>query len=213
MINAQIPMPANSLEAKMKRIIVVTLMLLLVVSGATFAADSKTGKRTVSVSQRNVYRINPGDILSIVTWKEEDFTIEEILVRVDGKISFPLLNDVQAAGLTPLMLKDIIESGLKSYVSNPVVTVTVVDPQSQRFYILGEVENTGEYPIVKNLTVMQAFAIAGGFTEWAEKDEIVLVRYEGGKRKVYKIDYKDMAKGKNLEQDLLLKADDTIIVP
>jgi polysaccharide export outer membrane protein len=206
-------MQINLLEAVMKSIITGTLIILLVLTGSGFAADSKTGKSTATVSQKSVYKINPGDILSVVTWKEEDFTIEQILVRTDGKISFPLLNDVQAAGLTPLMLKDVIESGLKSYVSNPVVTVTVVDPQSQRFYILGEVENTGEYPIVKNLTVMQAFAIAGGFTEWAEKDEIVLVRYESGKRKVYRIDYKDMAKGKNLEQDLLLKADDTIIVP
>ncbi len=197
----------------MKYIIVAAIMILATVSMPTFAADSQPGEGTMTVSQGAVYKINPGDILNIVTWKEADFTIEQILVRVDGKISFPLLNDVQASGLTPLMLKDVIENGLKSYVSNPVVTVTVVNPQSQKFYILGEVENTGEYPIVKNLTVMQAFAIAGGFTEWAEKDEIVLVRYEGGKRKVYKIDYKAMAKGKKLEQDVLLKADDTIIVP
>lgn len=193
----------------MKKIIVAMLiMIFFAVSAPTNAAE---GPATVPL--KTVYKINPGDILKIVTWKEEDFTIEQILVRVDGKISFPLLNDVQAAGLTPLMLKDIIENGLKNYVSNPVVTVTVVDPKSQKFYILGEVKNTGEYPIVKNLTVMQAFAVAGGFTEWAEKDEIILVRNESGKRKVYRIDYKDMAKGKNLEQDLLLKADDTIIVP
>ena len=197
----------------MKHMIVAILLIVTAVSGSSFAADTKPSEGSTSVPQKGVYKINPGDILNIVTWKEVDFTIEQILVRVDGKISFPLLNDVQAAGLTPLMLKDVIENGLKSYVSNPVVTVTVVNPQSQKFYILGEVKNTGEYPIVKNLTVMQAFAIAGGFTEWAEKDEIVLVRYEGAKRKVYKIDYKAMAKGKNLDQDVMLKADDTIIVP
>jgi len=192
----------------MKNIFAAILIILIAVPVLSYAAEG-----TTAVSQKGVYKINPGDILNIVTWKEEDFTIEQILVRVDGKISFPLLNDVQAAGLTPLMLKDIIENGLKNYVANPVVTVTIVDPQSQKFYILGEVKNTGEYPIVKNLTVMQAFAIAGGFTEWAEKDEIVLVRYVGGNRKVYKIDYKAMAKGKKLEQDVSLKADDTIIVP
>ena len=197
----------------MKHMIIVLLALVIFLPGQSLAAESKSGQESVSVPQKAVYKINPGDVLSIVTWKEADFTVEKILVRVDGKISFPLLNDVQAAGLTPLMLKDIIENGLKNFVANPVVTVTVVNPESQKFYILGEVKNTGEYPIVKNLTVMQAFAIAGGFTEWAEKDEIVLVRYEAGKRKVYRIDYKAMAKGKNLEQDLLLKADDTIIVP
>jgi polysaccharide export outer membrane protein len=197
----------------MKHIAVAVLMTLTIVTAPAFAADSKSGEGTVMFQQKTVYKISAGDILRIVTWKEADFSIDEILVRVDGKISFPLLNDVQASGLTPLMLKDVIETGLKNYVANPVVTVTVVNPQSQKFYILGEVQKTGEYPIVKNLTVMQAFAIAGGFTEWASKDEIVLVRNEGGKRKVYKIDYKDMAKGKNLEQDLLLNADDTIIVP
>ena len=197
----------------MKHMIVAILTMVTLLSGISFAADSKSGREEVSVPVKTAYKISPGDILNIVTWKEADFTIEKVLVRVDGKISFPLLNDVQASGLTPLMLKNVIESGLKNYVANPVVTVAIVDPQSQKFYILGEVKNTGEYPIVKNLTVMQAFAIAGGFTEWAEKDEIVLVRYEGGKRKVYRIDYKAMAKGKKLEQDLLLQADDTIIVP
>jgi polysaccharide export outer membrane protein len=135
------------------------------------------------------------------------------LVRLDGKITFPLLNDVQAAGLTPLMVKDLIESGLKNYVTSPVVTVTVTEPESKKFYILGEIGRTGEYPIVKNLSVLQAFALAGGFTEWAAKDEILLIRIEKGKKKVYKIDYKDMAKGKNLDQDILIKTDDIIIIP
>jgi polysaccharide export outer membrane protein len=201
------------LEANMKHMIVAVLLIFTAMSGASFAANSKQDGVPITVFRKAAYKINPGDILNIVTWKEEDFTIEQILVRIDGKISFPLLNDIQAAGLTPLMLKDVIEKGLKNYVTNPVVTVAVADPQSQRFYILGEVQKTGEYPIIKNLTVMQAFAIAGGFTEWASKNEIILVRYVGGQRKVYKIDYKDMAKGKNLEQDLLLQADDTIIVP
>ena len=159
------------------------------------------------------YVIDSGDILRIVTWKEPDFTLDEILVRIDGKISFPLLNDVQAAGLTPLMLKDIIETGLKNYVATPVVTITVRNPESKKFYILGEIQRTGEYNLVKDITVMQAFAIAGGFTEWASKAEIILIRRESGQRKVYKIDYKDMAKGRNLEQDIFIRAGDTIIVP
>ncbi len=197
----------------MKTFISVLSAIVMLLTGISYAADKKAGEERASAPQKATYKLNSGDILNIVTWKESDFSVEQIIVRIDGKISFPLLNDVQAAGLTPMMLKDVIENGLKNFISNPVVTVSVVDPQSQRFYILGEVAKTGEYPIVKNLTVMQAFAIAGGFTEWAEKDEIVLVRYEGGKRNVYRIDYKAMAKGKNLEDDLLLKADDTIIVP
>jgi polysaccharide export outer membrane protein len=98
-------------------------------------------------------------------------------------------------------------------VTDPVVTVTVVNPASQAFYILGEVVRTGEYPLVKDLSVLQAFALAGGFTEWAEKDEIILIRREGGKRLVFRIDYQELAKGENLDQNLLIVANDTIIVP
>ena len=164
-------------------------------------------------NEESAYKIGAGDILRIVTWKEPDFTLEEVLVRIDGKISFPLLNDVQAAGLTPLMMKDVVESELKTFVSNPVVTVTVVTPASKKFYVLGEVQTTGEYDLVKELTVLQAFALAGGFTEWASKKEIILLRRENGKKIVFKINYKDLAKGKNLKQNVLIKANDTIIVP
>ena len=154
-----------------------------------------------------------GDILEIVTWKEPDFSREEILVRLDGMISFPLLDDVQAAGLTPVQLKKNIEAKLKEYVASPSVTVTIRNAASQRFYILGEVAHTGEYPLVKDLTVLQAFALAGGFTEWASKKEIILFRRENGKEKVIQINYKDIIKNKDFSQNVTIKADDTIIVP
>jgi polysaccharide export outer membrane protein len=178
-----------------------------------FIGNTTAAEKTVPQAKSDSYRIGAGDILRITTWKEADFSLEQILVRTDGKISFPLLNDVQAAGLTPVMLKDVIENGLKAYVTDPVVTVTVVNPASQAFYILGEVQKTGEYPLVKDLSVLQAFALAGGFTEWAQKDEILLIRREGGKRLVYRIDYPELAEGKNLDQNLIIKANDTIIVP
>ncbi|MFZ0612944.1 MAG: polysaccharide biosynthesis/export family protein [Desulfobacterales bacterium] len=178
--------------------------------GEAAAVDSSAASAKAAGA---AYTIGAGDVLRIVTWKEADFSLDTVLVRTDGKISFPLLNDVQAAGLTPMMLKDVLEKGLKNYVSAPVITVAVVNAGSQKFYILGEVTRTGEYPIVKELSVLQAFALAGGFTQWAAKDEILLIRREGGQKKVYKINYKDMAKGKNLEQDLLIRADDTVIVP
>ena len=176
-----------------------------------FAAEQK---QTWSAKDaKNEYRIGAGDILEIITWKEPDFTRDQVLVRTDGKITFPLLNDVQAAGLTPTELKGNIEKGLKNYVENPIVTVNVRDPQSQKFYILGEVVNTGEYPLAKNLTVLQAFALAGGFTEWASKKEIILLRNEDGKDKIYRINYKEITKGEDFSQNLQLRADDTIIVP
>jgi polysaccharide export outer membrane protein len=187
---------------------------LLTIVGHLLAAEKTTAKQTWSAKDSaQDYQIGAGDILEITTWKEPDFSREEVLVRLDGKLTFPLLNDVQAAGLTTLDLKGVIENGLKAYVANPVVTVNVRQPLSKRFYVLGEVVRTGEYPLVKHLTVLQAFALAGGFTEWASKDEIILLRSENGKEKIYRIDYKDITKGKDLSQNLQLQADDTIIVP
>jgi polysaccharide export outer membrane protein len=159
------------------------------------------------------YQIGIGDVLEITTWKEPDFTRPNVMVRPDGKISFPLVNDFPAAGLSPMELKYNLENALKAYVSHPVVTVTVANPVSQKFYILGEVVRTGEYPLVKHLTVLQAFALAGGFTEWASKKEIILLRHEGGKDKIYRINYEGIADGKDFNQNLKLKTDDTIIVP
>ena len=161
----------------------------------------------------DAYKIGSGDILEIITWKEPDFTRGDVLVRIDGKISFPLLGDVQAAGQTPYEIQKDIERGLKNYVESPVVTVTVKNPASQKFYILGEVQKTGEYPIIKGLTVLQAFALAGGFTDWASKKEIILLRYDNGKEKVYNINYKKIVNDKDFSQNIKIQTDDTIIVP
>ena len=181
-----------------------------------FGADksSVSNSESTTAQQEDRYEIGSGDIIDVVTWKEPDFSREQILVRVDGKITLPLLNDLQAAGLTPIELKKDIERRLKGFVANPEVTVTIRTPNSQKFYILGEVVNTGEYPLVKNLTVLQAFAIAGGFTEWASKKEIILLRRKDGKEKIHRINYKSIIKGKEFSKNNLpLKANDTIIVP
>jgi polysaccharide export outer membrane protein len=164
-------------------------------------------------SPKETYRIGAGDILEIVTWKEPDFSRGEVLVRTDGQVSFPLLNDVQAAGRTPLELKQDIEQRLKDYVGTPVVTVTVRTANSQKFYILGEIKGTGEYPLYKSLTVLQAFAMAGGFTDWASKKEIMLLRKVEGQEKIFRVNYKAIVAGDGLNQNVTLQADDTIIVP
>jgi polysaccharide biosynthesis/export protein len=173
----------------------------------------KAGEKWSGWVVADAYKIGSGDILEIVTWKEPDFSRPEVLVRTDGKISFPLLGDVQAAGRTPMEVRQEIQSGLKAYVDNPIVTVTVKKPDSQKFYILGEVQKTGEYPLLKGLTVLQAFAIAGGFTDWASKKEIILLRHENGKDRVYNINYKRIVNDKDFSQNISIKADDTIIVP
>jgi len=158
------------------------------------------------------YKIGIGDMLSIKTWKEEDLSFDAVVVRNDGKITFPLLDDIPAEGLTTVALKQEIQDRLSEFVEAPTVTVTLVNPVSQRYYILGEVQQVGEYPLIKKLTVIQAFALAKGFTEWASKDEIILYRRSGGKETMIKIDYDDIAKGR-LNKDIQLKADDIIIVP
>jgi len=162
---------------------------------------------------KETYLIGSGDILEITTWKEPDFSREAVLVRLDGMITFPLIDDIQARDRTPTQVKQDIEEKLKDYVENPVVTVTIRTSASKSFYILGEVVNTGEYPLVKGLTVLQAFALAGGFTEWASKKEIILMRNEDGKEKIYRVNYKDLIKGKDFSQNIKIQPDDTIIVP
>jgi polysaccharide export outer membrane protein len=188
-------------------VIAMITLLLLSTTSLCFSQSDQSPGSTKS------YIIGNGDVLEIVTWKEPDFTRDEIVVRLDGKISFPLLDDLVAAGRTPTELKVDIQERLKDFVADPNVTVSVRNGASKRFYILGEVIKTGEYPLVKHLTVLQAFAIAGGFTEWASKKEIIVFRREGGKETVIRIDYKDIVKGKDFSQNVEIKADDTIIVP
>ena len=202
----------------MLRKIVLLIGLAMLVACASDIPSVKTlakhdESNPATSTSADSYLIGPGDVLSIDVWKEPDLSRQEILVRTDGKISFPLLNDVQAAGLTPLEMKRNMEAGLKDFISSPFVTVHVRNPESQKIYILGEVQNTGEYPLTKNLTVLQAFALAGGFTEWASKKEIILLRNEGGQDKIYRINYKEITKGRDFSHNIRLKADDTIIVP
>jgi polysaccharide export outer membrane protein len=185
---------------------------------AIVSAETKTKEKindtAVGSEEKNSYRIGVGDILQITTWKEPDFSREQVLVRLDGKISFPLLDDIKAAGRTTYELKRNITSLLKRYLDSPNVTISIREPNSQKFYVLGEVMRTGEYPLLKEMTIMQAFAVAGGFTQWASKKEIVLIRKgEDGKDSVIKIDYRKLAQGSSLDKNIILQANDTIIVP
>lgn len=195
------------------RLVMLSSLFLLFAPCDPAAAQEKPVQAWSARQHGAEYRIGAGDILEISTWKEPDLSRREVLVRVDGKISFPLIGDLQAAGLTPVELTEAIQKGLKEYVASPVVTVTVINPASQRIYVLGEVQRTGEYPIGKNLTVLQAFALAGGFTQWAAKDEIILLRREGGRERIYKINYKDIVRGRDVETNIMLQANDTIVVP
>lgn len=186
-------------------LVLVLFFLMVLTSGKGFSQEETT-------QNSEDYKIGIGDVLKISTWKEADLSFDTVMVRNDGKLTFPLLDDLQAAGRTTMELKQTIQEKLAAFVEAPSVTVTLVDPGSQKYYILGEVQSVGEYPLTKKLTVVQAFALAKGFSEWASKDEIILVRKGQGQEKLIKIDYDDITDG-NLKADILLQADDIIIVP
>jgi polysaccharide biosynthesis/export protein len=158
------------------------------------------------------YVIGGQDVLDISVWKEAELT-RVVPVRPDGKISLPLLNDVQAAGLTPTQLAAQITESLKKFVTNPQVTVIVTAINSQRIYILGEVNRAGAYPLLPNMTVLQGLSSAGGFTLFANLKKIYMFRMENGKQVKYPFNYKDVINGKAPEENVVLKAGDTIVVP
>jgi polysaccharide biosynthesis/export protein len=158
------------------------------------------------------YSIGPDDILTIDVWKEPEIS-RTVPVRRDGKISLPLLNDVQAAGLTPTQLSSEIVEKLHETVINPQVTVIVTQMSSQRIYILGQVTRGGAYPLVPDLTAVQALSIAGGFTPFANLKKIYIMRTENGEDKILPINYKELASGHKPQLNIHLKPGDTIVVP
>src|SRR6266516_2356571 len=157
------------------------------------------------------YVIGPEDTLHISVWKEPDLTAT-LPVRPDGKVSMPLLNDVQAAGLKPMQLADSITEKLRKYIADPRVTVVVTAMNSQRIYVLGEVLHTGAMPLIPGMTVLQALASAG-FTQFANTKRIYVLRVENGKQRKIPFNYKQVIKGEATEQNIILKPGDTIVVP
>lgn len=157
------------------------------------------------------YVIGADDTLHISVWKEPDLS-ETLPVRPDGKISMPLLNDVTAAGLTPLELKDSISEKLKKYISDPRVTVVVTAMNSRRVFVTGEVNHSGPMSLLPHMTMLQALAQAG-FTQFANPKAIYLLRTQDGKQEKMPFNYKQVVKGNHPEENIELKPGDTIVVP
>ena len=157
------------------------------------------------------YVIGADDTLQISVWKEPDLT-ESLPVRPDGKISLPLLNDIPAAGLTPMQLKDSITEKLKRYIADPRVTVVVTAMNSRRVFVTGEVLHTGAMPLLPNMTILQALSTAG-FTQFANLKNIYLLRTENGRQVKLPFNYKDVVKGNHPEQNIALRPGDTVVVP
>jgi len=157
------------------------------------------------------YVIGADDILRISVWKEPDLS-ETLPVRPDGKISMPLLNDVPAAGLTPLQLKDSITEKLKKFIADPRVTVVVTAMNSRRIFVSGEVVHSGPMPLLPHMTMLQALSQAG-FTQFANPKGIYLLRTENGKQQKLPFNYKEVIKNNHPEQNIVLKPNNTVMIP
>lgn len=158
------------------------------------------------------YLIGEDDVLNINVWKEAEIS-RTVPVRPDGKISLPLVNDIQAAGLTPVQLGTVITEKLKKFIADPQVTVIVTSINSRRIYIVGEAGRPGAFPMLPNMTVLQALSSAGGFSQFANLKGIYVLRLENGKQVKFPFNYKEVIKGEKIEQNIILKPGDTIVVP
>jgi polysaccharide export outer membrane protein len=158
------------------------------------------------------YIIGSMDILEIQVWKEPDFS-RQALVRPDGKITLPLVGDLHVLGMTTMALKELLTDKLKDFIDSPEITVILVESHSKNFYIIGKITQPGTYPLMKDMTVLQAISVAGGLGEWADSDSIRIIRKSSGKEKILHFDYKKVISGKNLEQNIVLQPNDTIVVP
>jgi polysaccharide export outer membrane protein len=173
---------------------------------------SRHPNRVLELDTSGNYVIGQGDVLEVFVWRNENLS-RRIVVRPDGKISLPLLQDVQAEGLTVIRLRDEVARRYSEYVNNPRVTVIVSEINSFRVSVLGRVANPGVYPVTGNTTLIEVISMAGGFTEWANKRRITVITREGGKEKKITVNYKKIISGKDPRQNIILKRGDTIIVP
>jgi polysaccharide export outer membrane protein len=179
------------------------LGLLASLGGSTLAGESESGPPAAAA-----YTIGLGDTLRIAVWKEPELTLD-VTVRSDGMITMPLLGDVEAAGRSPGQLATSLTAELQRLVENPRVTVSVT-ATSARIYVVGQILRPGEFPLSGRMTVLKALALAGGFKEFARPESIVIVRED---QTVIPFNYKRVAEGKDVSQNILLAAGDTIVVP
>jgi polysaccharide biosynthesis/export protein len=182
--------------------------------GALLACASpnlKAFKHTEQGGSGDEYLIGAPDVVRVTVWQHPELSAE-MPVRRDGKISIPLLDDVQAAGLTPKQLKASITQGLTGNIKNPNVTVAVISPDSQTVSVIGGVAKSGPIPLTRDMGVLEAVAAAGGFTAWANKNDIVVVRWVEGKRVSYEFSYRGYLSGSR-DADIFLKPGDVIVVP
>lgn len=181
---------------------------LLIVSSTAIAAQ----KPSASVATSDQFVISAEDEIGILFWREADIS-EDVVVRPDGMVTIQLLGDVPAVGLTPAALASDIEVRASRYLNDPKVTVAVRGMNSRKVYITGEVKAPGAYPLMGPRTVIQAIALAGGLLEYAHSEAITLLRQEENQTRSFRFNYKDVSRGRSLDQNLVLMPGDTIVVP
>ncbi len=192
---------------KKNNFIVVIFILLFILTNLVLPVHSIAKRLDVPF-----YKIGPGDILEISVWQDERLN-RKVLVPPDGVISYPLIGDIDVKNLTVADLRKIITERLKDYVPDAIVTVMLVEVNSLKAYVIGKVNRPGEYPIGLNTDVMQILAMAGGLTPFASPDKIIILRREGNKIVKIHFNYNEVIHGKHLEQDIILKRGDVIVVP
>jgi polysaccharide export outer membrane protein len=158
------------------------------------------------------YKLQPGDLLQVNVWKETELQ-SEVLIRPDGGISFALAGDLQAAGLTTDALRQELESRVRRLVPDAVVTVLVKSPNGNRVFVIGKVNRPGDFPLLRPVDVLQAISMAGGLTPFASNNHILVLHRDGLRQNSYRFRYTDVVKGKHLDQNILLRSGDTVIVP
>jgi polysaccharide biosynthesis/export protein len=181
-------------------------------AGADNAPAEGDAKSVTPATTDPSYIIGAEDVLDINVWKEPDMT-RIVPVRPDGKISLPLINDVQAAGSTPQQLADAVKEKLRKFLTEPQVTVIVTQINSQRVYVMGEVLRAGAFPLIPGMTVLQALANAGGFTTFANVKKIHVLRTVNGKRSELPFNYREVLNGGSEDQNIKLEPGDTVVVP
>ena len=158
------------------------------------------------------YRVGSGDVIRISVWKELEVS-SEVVVRPDGKITVPLINDLFVSGKTPMEIQQIVEEKLTPFITSPSVTVTVLQIRSKKVYIIGEVGRTGAYQITQPTTILQILTEAGGLRPFAKEKSIYVLRTQNGKLEGFPFNYKDVLRGRRMEQNILLQPGDTVVVP
>jgi polysaccharide export outer membrane protein len=184
-------------------------VFLIVLLGLTVSAGPAVAQ---TPAQDSSYRIGPNDVLNIFVWKEAELT-RDVTVMPDGNITFPLIGEIRAQGRTASELKKIIADKLQNYVTAPEVTVIIRESRSQMIYTIGKLARPGQFPLTPNMTVMQALSAAGGLAEWADTKNIMIIRREGDKEIQLRFNYKEFTSGERLEQNIVLKPGDTLVVP